>query len=152
MSFSKRNVPLQRTSQPSAWNARTPSASSPGVRPSPVTGHPTISTGCSSLDGLLAANAGLALGQSLLIEENGTTDYGSTLLRCYAAEGVLQGHHVYVVGMGEAWGRELPGAVEGVHERSAASRVPAAAAESDADKMRIAWRYERMGAHGERSK
>jgi elongator complex protein 4 len=112
----------------------------PGIRPSPLDGRPTTSTGAPSLDGLLAGHAGLALGNSLLLEEGGTTDYAGTLLRYYAAEGVVQGHAVHVIGVGEHWGRELPGL------------VGAAAGEEEKGvekaKMKIAWRYERLGEFG----
>ena len=111
-----------------------------GVRPSPLDGRPTTSTGTSSLDQLLAGHAGLALGTSLLIEENGTSDYAGALLRYYGAEGLVQGHHILVVGVPEQWGRTLPGlSVSGgsVHT-----------AQAEADKMKIAWRYERLGQTG----
>lgn len=119
----------------------------PGVRPSPLDGRFTTSTGTRSLDTLLAGHAGLALGTSLLIEENGTTDFGGTLLRYYAAEGIVQGHQVHILGMSEAWGRELPG-LSGAG-RSDETKL------SD-EKMKIAWRYEMLeefgtGARGGRS-
>ena len=50
------------------------------------------------------------------MQESGTTDFGGALLKYYAAEGVVQGHHVIVVGMGEGWARELPAAVGSVDE------------------------------------
>jgi elongator complex protein 4 len=109
------------------------------VRPSPIDGRPTTSTGTPSLDGILAGHAGLPLGNSILIEESGTTDYAGALLRFYAAEGVVQGHKVHVVGMGEVWGRELPGISEdkgGEKRRESKER---------AEKMKIAWRYEGLG-------
>jgi hypothetical protein len=113
-----------------------------GTRPSPVDGHVTTSTGTHSLDALLASHAGLVLGTSLLIEESGTTDFGGALLRYYAAEGVVQGHNVHVLGMTETpWGRELPGLssgeTKGTEDRKASE-----------DKMKIAWRYERLGEFG----
>lgn len=150
MSFSKRSVPLSRTPRPAAQSPVSASNTVPGVRPSPITGQPTISTGCASLDSLLAANAGLVLGQSLLVEETGSTDYGSALLRCFAAEGVLQNHQVHVVGVGEAWGRDLPGAVEDRADSRKDKERPQSTTESE--RMKIAWRYERLGAHGERRK
>ena len=110
-----------------------------GVRPSPIDGRPTTSTGTPSLDGLLAGHAGLALGTSLLIGESGTTDYAGALLRFYAAEGVVQGHRVHVVGMPEAWGRELPGIAEERGERKK---------EEAKERMKIAYRYERLGQFG----
>lgn len=150
MSFSKRSVPLRKATNPSNAPAASAASVGPGVRPSPVTGQPTISTGCNYLDTLLAANAGLILGQSLLIEESGTTDYASALLRCYAAEGVLQGHEVHVIGVNESWGRDLPGTFEDKKTPHRATSDASSSLISDAERMKIAWRYERMGAHGER--
>ncbi|KAI9795556.1 MAG: hypothetical protein M1833_006956 [Piccolia ochrophora] len=156
MSFRKRNVavlpssPQTSTSGPGSSDTAPSSASAkhtpspPGIRPSPVDGRPTTSTGTPSLDALLAGHAGLALGQSLLIEEGGTTDFAGALLRYYAAEGVVQGHTVHVVGVGEQWGRELPGlaGVAGDGDTGAGGRS------KEKDKMKIAWRYERLGEFG----
>ena len=117
-------------------------ASVPGVRPSPLDSRPTTSTGTSSLDELLAGHSGLALGSSLLIEETGTTDIGNTLLRYYAAEGVVQGHRVHTVGVPEQWGRELPGLVGSTREIDDNRPL------SGSDRMKIAYRYERLGQFG----
>jgi elongator complex protein 4 len=84
------------------------------------------------------------LGTSLLIEESGTTDFGGILLRYFAAEGVVQGHEVHVLGMGETWGRELPGL-------SCVTNGPSSGIDESgiaADRMKIAWRYERLGEFG----
>ena len=145
MAFRKRNVAI---AQPGIQSSQIPIpekvAPIPGIRPSPLDGRPTTSTGIRSLDSILAGHAGLALGTSLLLEESGTTDFGGTLLKYYAAEGVLQGHHIHVLGMHQGWGRELPGM--GVAEGSSSKKD----AESKAadDKMKIAWRYERLGEFG----
>ena len=146
MAFRKRNIALSRApadgdaSLSSPAPAVAPPAPTPtGVRPSPIDGRPTTSTGTPSLDGILAGHAGLPLGNSILIEESGTTDYAGALLRFYAAEGVVQGHKVHVVGMGEVWGRELPGISEDKgDERRRESK-------ERAEKMKIAWRYEGLG-------
>tara|TARA_R110002003_G_scaffold96_28_gene7640 strand:+ start:4463 stop:5095 length:633 start_codon:yes stop_codon:yes gene_type:complete len=146
MAFRKRNIALTRapadvdasdTSSIPAHVSSTPPV--PGVRPSPIDGRPTTSTGTPSLDGILAGHAGLPLGNSILIEESGTTDYAGALLRFYAAEGVVQGHKVHVVGLGEVWGRELPGISE---DRGSSVRKEA---KERAEKMKIAWRYEGLG-------
>ena len=112
-----------------------------GVRPSPLDGRLTTSTGTQSLDNLLAGHRGLALGCSVLLEETGTTDYAGTLLRHYAAEGVVQKHQVYVVGIGEQWGRELPGLVVSSHAKKGENTKST----EDKERMKIAWRYERLG-------
>lgn len=154
MSFRKRNVGLVNPSSTSNLSGftstNTPLSSTqaasqiPGVRPSPLDGRPTTSTGTQTLDDLLAGHAGFPLGNSILIEESGTTDFAGALLRFYAAEGVVQGHKVHVVGAGEQWGRELPGVTGGVGgdgEKEAGVAV-------DKEKMKIAWRYERLGEFG----
>ncbi|KEF52936.1 uncharacterized protein A1O9_10842 [Exophiala aquamarina CBS 119918] len=144
MSFRKRNVGLSGT----AKSDTDPSTSLrekhtfPGVRPSPIDGRPATSTGTASLDTLLAGHSGLVLGSSLLIEESGTTDYSGALLRFYAAEGLLQGHHVHVIALPEQWGRALPGVV-----RDSEKRDKAGSSES-VEKMKIAWRYESLGQFG----
>jgi elongator complex protein 4 len=141
MSFRKRNVVI---TQPGSSGQGSPAEKGPvpGVRPSPLDGRLTTSTGTRSLDSLLAGHAGHVLGTSLLVEEIGTTDFGGALLRYYASEGIVQGHHVHVLGMNEAWGRELPG----LSEEKSSSR-PEEKRTSD-DKMKIAWRYERLGEFG----
>nr|POE51845.1 elongator complex protein 4 [Quercus suber] len=117
----------------------------PGVRPSPLTSHSITSTGTASLDGLLGGYGGLVLGSSILVEESGTTDFAGALLRFYAAEGICQGHVIHIVGLGKEWTRELPGIAEEKSSRKTALKTT----DSD-EKMRIAWRYERLGRAGER--
>ena len=148
MSFRKRNVGLTGpSSAPASSNSPpVPHPIVPGVRPSPLDGRPTTSTGTQTLDDTLAGHAGLALGNSLLIEENGATDFAGALLRYYAAEGVVQGHKVHVVGVGEHWGRELPGLVGA--GGAAVGKENEAGKMVEKEKMKIAWRYERLGEFG----
>lgn len=146
MAFRKRNIGLAGLSDRVPGRAQSPTKDVitkpiPGVRPSPLDGRPTTSTGTQSFDDVLSGHAGLALGNSCMVEENGTTDFAGALLRYYAAEGVVQGHKVHVVGVGEQWGRELPG-VTG--DAVGTDTGPAA----DKEKMKIAWRYERLGGFG----
>ncbi len=140
MSFRKRNTVLS-----AAPSSHGPAQSqkrqlAPGIRPSPLDGRLTTSTGTASLDTFLAGHAGLPLGTSLLVEEQGTTDFSGTVLRYYAAEGLVQGHHVHVLGFGEAWRHGLPAV-----SSQAAGPSSAAPAASPEDKMKIAWRYEALG-------
>ena len=155
MSFRKRNLGLagSRTPGSSASTSSILQASDlrretapqiPGVRPSPLDGRGTTSTGTHSLDGLLAGHAGLALGNSILLEESGTTDYAGTLLRFYAAEGVAQGHAVHVVGVGEYWGRDLPGLAGAADNDKETKKITT----GDQERMKIAWRYEGLGEFG----
>lgn len=142
MSFRKRNIALSagasRDSGLAPATASTPvTASFHGLRPSPLDGRTTTSTGTPTLDSLLAGHAGLPMGTSILIGENGTTDYAGALLRYFAAEGLVQSHQVHVLGVPEQWGRELPGLVDGKERETCYSNA--------AEKMKIAWRYERLG-------
>ncbi|KAL6881511.1 Elongator complex protein 4 [Trichoderma novae-zelandiae] len=138
MSFRKRNTVIGVSG--AAPEIQQKKVSVPGTRPSPHDGRLTTSTGTSSLDQLLAGHAGLPVGTSLLLEESGTTDFGGILLRYFAAEGLIQGHCVHVLGFGDHWRRELPGlAAEGrSKERKSSS--------SSDGKMKIAWRYETLGS------
>ena len=151
MSFRRRNVGLgspplragglsDRAGAAASRRENQASLPPPGIRPSPVDGRPTTSTGTATLDELLAGHAGLALGTSLLVEEQGTTEYAGALLRFYAAEGLVQGHHVHVVGLPEQWGRNLPGLVT--------SNGNGEEKKGSSEKMRIAWRYENPGRYG----
>lgn len=145
MSFRKRSVGISgSSSQVQSTGSEGQNTWTPGVRPSPLDGRPTTSTGASSLDDLLG-HTGLALGNSILIEEDGTTEFGTTLLRYFAAEGVIQGHKVHIVGVGESWGKGLPGVAASASEDK--SRVKSST-EAEKERMKIAWRYERLGEFG----
>ncbi|KAG8428138.1 Elongator subunit elp4 [Metarhizium acridum] len=139
MAFRKRNTVI-RAPMPSSLSQTDCREPLPGTRPSPLDGRLTTSTGTFSLDQLLAGHAGLPLGSSLLIEESGTTDFGGILLRYFAGEGLVQGHQVHVLGVGDAWRRELPGLVQ------AKEQPPHAQSSPSASKMKIAWRYETLGS------
>ncbi|KAI5286940.1 hypothetical protein KEM54_006373 [Ascosphaera aggregata] len=161
MSFRKRNVGLSAP-QPRGIHSSTSPASSQqllqsqsvpstplqpryGLRPSPIDGRATTSTGTLTLDTLLAGHAGLALGSSLLIEENGATDFAGALLRFYAAEGVVQEHKVHVIGVDAAWGKMLPEVVGSAED---VERNERKGLKTSTDKMKIAWRYEKLGEFG----
>lgn len=140
MSFRKRNIGISDGRRPQPAENTVPAAVQiPGVRPSAADGRPVTSTGSSSFDGLFAGHGGIPLGSSVLVEENGTTDYAGALLRFFAAEGLLQGHHVHVLALPDAWGRELPGVA------SESSKKPSQVSQDE--KMKIAWRYEKLGQH-----
>lgn len=140
MSFRKRNVGITDGKRVPSGDPRVPpSKQIIGVRPSAVDGRLVTSTGSASFDTLFAGHGGLPLGSSTLIEEDGTTDYAGALLRFYAAEGLVQGHHVYVVALPDSWGRDLPGLVAESNKKSRENT-------SD-ERMKIAWRYERLGQH-----
>lgn len=94
-------------------------------------------------------------------------------MRFFAAEGVLQGHKVFVVlgggagaaaGWGEKWGRDLPGLAAGASQTQVGKKqgdddndddggggLGSKKGEAGGDKrekMKIAWRYERLGEFG----
>lgn len=77
------------------------------------------------------------------MEESGTTDFAGALLRYFAAQGICHGHVIHVVGVGESWVRELPGVTEDSSNKDKSSST-------DDEKMKIAWRYERLGQASER--
>jgi elongator complex protein 4 len=143
MSFRKRNTVINTSSSaPAAPSQPKPeNVSLPGVRPSPLDGRATTSTGTASLDTLLAGHCGLPLGTSLLVGEHGTTDFAGVLLRYYTAEGLVQGHQVHTLGMNEGWRAELPGL-------STDTKSSTKAESPSGDKMKIAWRYESLGSVG----
>lgn len=123
-----------------AVQSRSETHLAPGLRPSPLDGRVTTSTGTSSLDSILAGHAGLPLGSCLLVEEHGTTDFSGALLKYYAAEGLVQGHHVHVLGYPDAWKHQLP-AVSAKQETT-----PAKSSAQAEEKMKIAWRYENLAS------
>ncbi|KAH8681626.1 paxneb protein [Xylariales sp. PMI_506] len=142
MSFRKRNTVINTsTSATSSQQVKTQNVAIPGVRASPLDGRATTSTGTASLDTLLAGHAGFPLGTSLLLEEHGTTDFAGILLRYYAAEGLVQGHQVHVLGLNEGWRAELPGI-------STDTKSSGGSEASSSEKMKIAWRYESLGSVG----
>ncbi|KAI5954482.1 ELP4 [Candida jiufengensis] len=134
--------------------------SNPGVRPSLITSQPTASTGSSDLDKILL-HQGLPLGNSLLIEESGTTDFASVLLRAFASQGIIHNRletnvynsHVIVLGMTPQWSNDLPGLYKGSSKEQKKAKIAeneskvsvsniAHASDTARDsKMKIAWRY-----------
>ncbi|KAI2614381.1 PAXNEB-domain-containing protein [Hypoxylon fragiforme] len=143
MSFRKRNAVISSPNAAAqAALAKIENAPTPGVRPSPLDGRLTTSTGTASLDSLLAGHAGLPLGTSLLVGEHGTTDFAGVLLRYYAAEGMVQGHQIHVLGLHEGWRHELPGIA--AEDKKSSSKADIASDE----KMKIAWRYESLATGG----
>ncbi|KAI1740139.1 Elongator complex protein 4 [Xylaria scruposa] len=141
MSLRKRNAVISSSGSAQAAQTKTDTTPVPGVRPSPLDGRPTTSSGTASLDNLLAGHSGIPMGTSLLIGEHGTTDFAGMLLRYYVAEGLVQGHQIHVLGLNEGWRAELPGL-------STDSKYSSKSEASSEDKMKIAWRYESLGSAG----
>ncbi|KAI0416573.1 Elongator complex protein 4 [Xylaria grammica] len=141
MSFRKRSSVISSAGSTQTAQTKTDTTPVPGVRPSPLDGRPTTSSGTASLDNLLAGHSGIPLGTSLLIGEHGTTDFAGMLLRYYVSEGLVQGHQIHVLGLHEGWRAELPGLATD-SKSSSKSEV------ASGDKMKIAWRYESLGSAG----
>ncbi|ODQ80866.1 hypothetical protein BABINDRAFT_161061 [Babjeviella inositovora NRRL Y-12698] len=165
-----RGVPVSRVPpfQRSQMFTPTPEVVHPGVRPSTVTSQPTVSTGTNDLDKILL-HQGLPLGTSLLLEESGTTDFASVLLRVYAAQGIMHNRldatkaappntHVIVVGQQSDWGKQLPGLYKGSRKDIKKAKVlehesklsvsnltdapaPGTGSAAAARDLKIAWRY-----------
>lgn len=140
MPFQRKGTVIGKTHQPpseSLDRRRLDKELPAGVRPSPLDGRPTVSTGTASLDRFFGGHSGLPLGTSILVEETGATDFAGVLARYYAAEGLVQGHHVHVLGYGDEWKADLPGLTsnKGLSVSKQSGR---------GDTMKIAWRYERL--------
>ena len=61
----------------------------------------------------------------------------------------MQGHVVHVVGVGEGWGRELPGVVGEAEQWGDGKGAKGRGAGGEKrERMKIAWRYERLGEFG----
>ena len=106
-----------------------PSGIKPGL-------NPLVSTGTSTLDALLSPAAGLPVSSSLLIEEEGTGNYGGVILRQYIAEGVVQGDKIWIGGIGQQWWRGVPGL-----SKEDKAKFSNDAVREVSEKMKIAWRY-----------
>lgn len=137
MSFQKKIHVIRASGAPASTPKDTTSRL--GTRPSPLDGRLTTSTGTASLDEIFAGHCGLPTGASLLVQEHGTTDFGGILLRYFIAEGLVQGHHVHVLGSEITWRRVLPGLTE------KANSVPKETKSLATNKIKIAWRYEALG-------
>lgn len=124
----------------------------PGVRPSPITSQPTVSTGLVDVDKILQHN-GMPTGNGLLIEESGTTDFAAVLLRAFVSQGVMHNRvgstvqcHSIVVGLLAAWAKDLPGLYKGSSKDQKKQKIRehesklSVANVTDND-MKIAWRY-----------
>ncbi|PVH13887.1 uncharacterized protein CXQ87_002005 [Candidozyma duobushaemuli] len=128
-------------------------AENPGVRPSAANSEPTVSTGTADLDKIML-HQGLPLGSTLLIEESGTTDFSSVLLRAFATQGIMHNRiekdkvhsHVIVVGAPQTWANNLPGEYKGSSKEQKKARIASDSSKVSvsnmADKdLKIAWRY-----------
>jgi elongator complex protein 4 len=132
MSF-RRYAPSKPPSTPQS-QSKHPEQLPAGIKPG---SPPVISTGTATLDALLSPALGLPLSSALLVEEDGTGNYGGVVLRQYVAEGVVQGNKVWIGGVGDTWWRNVPG----LARESKSSKSTSEAASELEEKMKIAWRY-----------
>lgn len=126
------------------------------VRPSVATSQSTVSTGVPDLDKILV-HQGLPTGTLLLVEESGTTDFASVIMRCFTSQGILHnrlenstGTHSVIVGMNQMWASELPSIYKGssrdqkrakVLENESKMSVSNMKEAGGSRDMKIAWRY-----------
>lgn len=131
-----------------------------GVMPSLITSEPTVSTGCPDLDKILL-HKGLPIGKSILVEETGSTDFASVLVKCFASQGIIHNRisgdqkqsHVIVLGLPHAWANELPGLYKGSTKEQKKAKIESneskisvdnfadSASARNENNMKIAWRY-----------
>ncbi|CCD24234.1 Elongator subunit ELP4 NDAI_0C05750 [Naumovozyma dairenensis CBS 421] len=96
----------------------------PGIRPSPVSANLVTSTGSEDLDKVLT-HLGLPLGNSILVQEQGTTEFNSILCKLFAAQGIVHNRldtvpgsksgntHLIVLSLNQGFAKELPGVYKG---------------------------------------
>ncbi|KAM8939994.1 elongator complex protein 4 isoform 2-T2 [Pelodytes ibericus] len=119
-----------------------------GTRPSVHNGQLLLSSGVPSLDHILGG--GLAVGTLLLIEEDMYSTYSNLLLKYFLAEGVVNGHEVYVASASEDPThilKDLPAPLTDEIPKLSASKTEKQApgtAEDNPESMKIAWRYQNM--------
>ena len=136
----------------------------PGLKPSiALSNINCVSTGTKDIDTILI-HGGLPVNCSLLVEEDGSTDFGGVLMKKYVSEGIVQNrktgkfvNHCIVVGMENTYGNELPDIYAGsskerkkklVQEQEGKISVSNVNAGND---LRIAWRYKKDAIAGKGS-
>lgn len=156
--------PVQRSSLPVQRNTHI-SMKKPVVEKNPITkpslvftSESCISSGTSDFDKVLQHN-GIPLGSLMLLEEDGTTDFTSRLIKVFLSEGVIQNRleelnkkhltHSIVIGMQPQWSAELPGLYLGSSKDRKKQLVKdqegklsvSNVVNSNQNDMKIAWRY-----------
>lgn len=128
---------LQQPARASTANSTT--------RPSTITSSYAVhSTGTSDLDSLVLLHGGLPLGTDLLVLEDGATDFASVLIRCYAAQGCVNGDKVIAGGVAPNWHLELPAFARSQAVESTDSKP------IEGEEFKIAWRYRNMAQGAKR--
>lgn len=136
----------------------------PGIKPSiALSNINCVSTGTKDIDTILI-HGGLPVNCSLLVEEDGNTDFAGVLMKKYVSEGIVQNrktgkiiNHCVVVGMENTYGNELPDVYAGgskerkkklVQEQEGKLSVSNVNAGNE---LRIAWRYKKDNVLGKGS-
>ena len=126
----------------------------PGVKPSSVLSNIScISTGTKDIDTILV-HGGLPTNTSLLIEEDGSTDFSGVLIKKFVAEGIVQNrrtgkliNHCIVIGMDSTFGNELPDVYAGNRKERKKKLVKEQEGKlsvsniNAGNELKIAWRY-----------
>lgn len=132
------------TAPSSSFNPRTQQHVPGGCRTS-VSGTVVASTGIASFDALLGD--GLPLGHSVLLLEDAprsSSNYASTMLKCFIAQGLLAGGHVVYIAS-DADAAKLLASLPAESSRPDGLVAPPAGPPAAArEKMTIAWRYKHI--------
>lgn len=123
----------------------------PGCLPSLYTHHLLTSTGIPDLDDLLGG--GLPVGSLLLIEEDWAGSYAKLVLKYFLAEGVYHRHSLHLTSLLQdpsAMLQNLPSFTAADEDEEIKQSKDSSS--SSEDKLKIAWRYQNIGAGSEGSK
>lgn len=150
--FKRKNVVLSRgehRGQPARQDNREQTRAHAGVRPSLINSVPCISTGSRTLDRALA-HGGVPTGTVTLLEEHGTTDFASALLKSMSTLSVAEARdglpsRVVCIGIPQ-WLRTLPSLAKPSKSSRSSSSL------DSNPKMKIAWRYAKYSGSGEPEK
>ncbi|QLG74953.1 hypothetical protein HG535_0H02800 [Zygotorulaspora mrakii] len=148
---------------PNIRNIETLDMNHPGIRPSPASSQQTTSTGSFDLDRVLG-HMGLPLGNSMIIKEQGTTEFSAVLCKLFAAQGIMHTRvenlssrsdntHLCVISANQGFSKELPGVYKGSSKDIKKTRIAEEqskvtvqnlseqAAPTRYNDLKIAWRY-----------
>ncbi|CAD6245146.1 GSCOCG00013551001-RA-CDS [Cotesia congregata] len=119
-----------------------------GTKPSFINAQLLISTGIPSLDTIIGG--GLPIGTILLLEEDKYGNYAKTILKYFLAEGCVAKHNLLIASQDFPPDKlifELPAVISCEDKSTSCSAVSASPLSiREAERMKIAWRYENMKA------
>lgn len=128
----------------------------PGIKPSiALSNINCVSTGTKDIDTILI-HGGLPVNCSLLIEEDGSTDFSGVLLKRYISQAIVQNrkinkivNHCIVIGMENTFGNELPDVYAGNSKERKKKLVKEQEGKlsvsniNAGNELKIAWRYKK---------